>query len=81
MPAPSERATPSPARRPGKAPAPANDDSPRKSAIVTARDRKTVQRQREQQQMAKLMASEEVSPETKDLVDRMMLGRWPRNRQ
>ena len=40
-------------------------------------DRKQVQRQREQQQMAKLMATEEVSPETKDLVDRMMLGRWP----
>ena len=54
---------------------PANDD--RKSAIVTVPDRKTVQRQREQQQMAKLMATEEVSPETKDLVDRMMLGRWP----
>ena len=52
-----------------------NDD--RKSAIVTAPGRKTVQRQREQQQMAKLMATEEVSPETKDLVDRMMLGRWP----
>ena len=28
------------------------------------------------QQMAKLMATE-VSPETKDLVDRMMFGRWP----
>ena len=27
--------------------------------------------------MAKLMATEEVSPETKDLVDRMMLGRRP----
>jgi len=32
---------------------PANDD--RKSAIVTARDRKTVQRQREQQQMARIV--------------------------
>ena len=30
----------------------------RKSAIVTVRDRKTVQRQREQQQMAKLMAGD-----------------------
>ena len=49
----------------------------KRSAIVTAPDRKTVQRQREQQQMAKLMATEEVSAETKDLVDRMMLGRWP----
>jgi len=55
----------------GKTSTPANDDS--KSAIVTATGRKTVQRQ----QMAKLMATEEVSPETKDLVDRMMLGRWP----
>ena len=27
--------------------------------------------------MAKFMAPEEVSPETKDLVERMMLGRWP----
>ena len=60
-----------------KAPAPATDDSPRKSAIVTAPDRKAAQRQRGQQQMTKLMAAEEVSPETKDLVDRMMLGRWP----
>ena len=67
-------------RAPGvtyRASQPANDDGPRKSAIVTVPDRKTVQRQREQQQMAKLMATEEVSPETKDLVDRMMLGRWP----
>ena len=40
------------------------------------RDRKTVQRQREQQQMAKLLATD-VSPESKDLVDRMMFGRWP----
>ena len=39
-----------------------------KSAIATATDRKTVQRQREQQQMAKLTAAE-VSPETKNLVD------------
>ena len=31
----------------------------------------------QEQQMAKLMATEEVSPETKDLVDRMMLGRRP----
>ena len=43
-------------------------------------DRKQVQRQREQQQMAKLMTTD-VSAETKDLVDRMMLGRWPGNRQ
>ena len=47
-----------------------------KLAIITVPARKTVQRQREQQQMAKLMATEEVSPETKDLVDRTMLGRW-----
>ena len=60
-----------------KAPAPAHDDGPRKSAIVTVGDRKAAQRQREQQQMAKLMVTEEVSPETKNLVDRMMLGRWP----
>jgi hypothetical protein len=44
-----------------KPPRPANDDrkppppAGRKSAIVTVRDRKTVQRQREQQQMAQLM--------------------------
>jgi len=38
----------------GGAHVPANDD--RKSAIVTVPDRKTVQRQREQQQMAKLMS-------------------------
>ena len=62
-------------RASGGAHIPANDD--RKSAIVTVGDRKTAQRQREQQQMAKLMATEEVSPEIKDLVDRMLLGRWP----
>jgi hypothetical protein len=62
---------------PGKTLAQADNDGPRKSAIVTAPDRKTVQRQRGQQQMTKLMAAEEGSPETKDLVDRMMLGRWP----
>ena len=50
---------------------------PRGRGRLTVPDRKQVQRQREQQQMAKLMATEEVSPETKDLVDRMMLGRWP----
>jgi len=38
-----------------RAPPPANDDGERRSAIVTVRDRKTVQRQREQQQMAKLL--------------------------
>jgi len=38
---------------------PANDDGPRRSAIITVRDRKTVQRQREQQQMAKLMQDDE----------------------
>ena len=62
-------------RASGGAHIPANDD--RKSAILTAPDRKSAQRQREQQQMAKFMAPEEVSPETKDLVERMMLGRWP----
>ena len=50
---------------------------PRGRGRLTVPDREQVQRQREQQQMAKLMATEEVSPETKDLVDRMMLGRWP----
>ena len=40
-----------------KAPAPANDDGPRRSAIVTVGDRKTVQRQREQQQMTKLIVT------------------------
>ena len=50
---------------------------PRGRGRLTVPDRKQVQRQREQQQMAKLMATEEVSPETKDLVDRMTLGRWP----
>ena len=64
-----------PSTPPGKSSTPANDD--RKSAIVTTTE-KTAQHQREQQQMAKLMASEQV-PETKDLVDRMMLGRWPGN--
>ena len=38
----------------GKAPAPANH-GPRKSAIITVRDRKAVQRQREQQQMARIV--------------------------
>jgi len=54
----------------GKAPPPANDTGPRKdvsggsiarppkSAIVTVRERKTVQRQREQQQMAALASDE-----------------------
>ena len=43
----------------GKAPAPANDDGPRWSAIVTVRDRKTVQHPREQQQMAGLLAADQ----------------------
>jgi hypothetical protein len=40
-------------------PQPANDDGPCKSAIVTVRDRQTVQRQREQQQMVKLIRGDE----------------------
>jgi hypothetical protein len=53
-----------------EAPPPANDDrkppppaGDRKSAIVTVPDRKTVQRQREQQQMAKLMQGGDEGPE------------------
>jgi hypothetical protein len=46
----------------GEATVAVNDDCPRKSAIVTVRDRKTVQRQREQQQMSKLMRGENPSP-------------------
>jgi len=38
-----------------KASTPANDDSPRLSAIVIVRARKPVQRQREQQQMARIV--------------------------
>jgi hypothetical protein len=42
-----------------KAPAPANDDGRRRSAITIVRDRKTVQRRREQQQMAMLLAADQ----------------------
>ena len=53
--------TPAGAAQPStKPPQPANDDGPRRSAIVTVRDRKPVQRQREQQQMAKLMQDDEL---------------------
>jgi hypothetical protein len=44
------------ASAPGSPFVPASEDGkPKRPAIVTVRDRKTVQRQREQQQMAKLM--------------------------
>jgi hypothetical protein len=52
----AERTQSTMARTAGHHHDPANDD--RKSVIVTVRDRKTVQRQREQQQMAKLMQGE-----------------------
>jgi hypothetical protein len=42
-----------------KPPPPANDDGPRKPAIITVPDHRTAQRQREQQQMAKLMAADQ----------------------
>ena len=52
---------------------PANDDVPRRLAIVTAPSK----RDQKRQEARHLSDNVEVSPETKDLVDRMMLGRWP----
>ena len=42
-----------------KAPAPASEDAKPTRSVITVRDRRTVQRQREQQQIAKALAGDE----------------------